>query len=77
MPLPDWVWAVRLYQSRGSAAQSEALAGLALLLPGAYATELALQHRLQGGYIPRLIWHKQRNYYYYYLQFKVCAAVAA
>ena len=43
---PDWMWAAQLEQSKDTAAQSGAVAGLAALHPTTYTVVSALEHCL-------------------------------
>ena len=53
---PDWMWAAQLEQSKDTATQSAALAGLAALSPTTYTVVSALEHCLQDDQVyPRYV----------------------
>ena len=47
----DWMWAAQLEQSKDTAAQSAAVAGLAALQPTTYTVVSALDHCLQDDQV--------------------------
>ena len=48
---PDWMWASQLERSKDTAAQSDAVSGLAALRPTTYTVVSALEHCLQDDQV--------------------------